>query len=246
MQDHFSSLARAYARARPTYPPVLFQELTRLAPGQGLAWDCGTGNGQAAVGLANHFRTVLATDPSAAQLAEAEPHPRIIYRQLPEASSGLDAGSADLVTAAQAAHWFDLDRFYAEALRVLRPGGLLAVWCYGLCRIAPAIDALLSEFYAETVGPWWPPERRHIDARYRTLRFPFPDLPFPSMSIERSWTLPELLDYLRTWSAVGRYLASCGHDPVLAVEGELARQWGQPDRPRPVIWPLAMRLGRHP
>jgi SAM-dependent methyltransferase len=245
-QDHFSSLARAYARARPTYPAVLFQELARLAPGRELAWDCGTGNGQAAAGLADHFHAVLATDPSAAQLAEAHPHSRILYRQLPEAQSGLDAGSADLVTAAQAAHWFDLDRFYAEALRVLRPGGLLAVWCYGLCRIAPSIDPLLTEFCLGTVGPWWPPERRHIDAEYRTLPFPLPDVPFPALSIERSWTLTELLEYLRTWSAVGRYVAACGHDPVLALQERLSERWGRPDRPRPVTWPLAMRLGRLP
>lgn len=245
-KDHFSSRAAAYARARPTYPPRLFEELAGLARRRDLAWDCGTGNGQAAAGLAAHFMAVLATDPSAAQLAETIPHPRITYQQRPEASSGLDPGSADLVSAAQAAHWFDLDSFYSEATRVLRPGGLLAVWCYGLCRIEPAIDRHLTDFYHNTVGPWWPEERRHIDAEYRTLSFPWPELAFPSLAIERLWNLDQLLDYVRTWSAVVRCAAAGGEDPVSALGALIAGAWGPTDRQRPVVWPLAMRLGRAP
>jgi SAM-dependent methyltransferase len=245
-QDHFSSRADAYARARPTYPPGLFGELARLARGHDLAWDCGTGNGQAALGLALHFGSVVATDPSAAQLAEAASHPRVTYRQLSESSSGLDPGSVDLVTAAQAAHWFDLDLFYREVTRVLRPGGLLAMWCYGLCRIAADIDEILGEFYHLTVGPCWPMERSHVDAEYRSLRFPWPDLPFPRLEIERSWTLPELLAYVETWSAVNRYRESRGQDPMPGLGGALAEAWGTPDQARQVIWPLSVRVGRAP
>lgn len=245
-KDHFSSRAGAYARARPTYPPRLFEELAGLAQRRELAWDCGTGNGQAAEGLAAHFAAVVATDPSAAQLAEAVPHPRITYLQLAESSSGLTAGSVDLVSAAQAAHWFDLDAFYREAARVLRPGGLLAVWCYGLCRVEPDIDRRLSEFYHDTIGAWWPPERGHIDAEYRTLPFPWPALPFPRLAIERLWTLAEFLAYLRTWSAVARCAAAHAENPVLAFGALIARTWGPADHQRQVVWPLAMRLGRAP
>jgi len=245
-QDHFSSQAGAYARARPTYPPGLFAELARLAERRDLAWDCGTGNGQAALGLAAHFGAVVATDPSGAQLAVAIPHPRVVYRQLPESSSGLDPGSVDLVAAAQAAHWFDLDRFYLEAARVLRPGGLLAVWCYGVCRIAPGIDDVLGTFYYRTVGPWWPPERGHIDTEYASLPFPWPGLPFPRLAIERSWTLAELLAYVETWSAVKRYRDARGEDPMPGLGELLARPWGPAGRPRLVTWPLAMRIGRAP
>jgi SAM-dependent methyltransferase len=245
-QDHFSSRASAYARARPTYPAGLFAELARLAQGHDLAWDCGTGNGQAALGLAEYFGSVVGTDPSEAQLAEAVPHPRVTYRQLPESSSGLDPCSVDLVTAAQAAHWFDLGLFYLEVARVLRPGGLLAMWCYGLCRIAPDIDDILGEFYHRTVGPCWPPERRHVDAAYRSLRFPWPDLPFPRFEIERVWTLPELLAYVETWSAVTRYRDTRGEDPLSGLGDALERPWGPPDSARHVTWPVSMRAGRAP
>jgi SAM-dependent methyltransferase len=245
-QDHFSSRASAYARARPTYPPALFAELARLAQGRDLVWDCGTGNGQAALGLAVYFGAVVATDPSEAQLAEAVPHPRISYHQRSESSSGLDPGSVDLVTAAQAAHWFDLDLFYREVARVLRPGGLLAMWCYGLSRIAPDIDEVLGEFYHRTVGPCWPPERSHVDAEYRSLPFPWPDLPFPRLEIERLWTLAELLAYVETWSAIKRYRDARGEDPLPLLGGALARPWGPPDRVRQVTWPVSMRLGRAP
>ena len=182
-QDHFSQLAARYARARPTYPPALFTELARLTRDHASAWDCGTGNGQAAMGLAEHFRSVVATDPSEAQLSKARPDPRITYRLGGEASSGLPPGSVDLVTAAQAAHWFDLAAFYSEARRVLRPGGVIALWCYGLCHITPEVDALMAEFYQKTVGPYWPPERHHIDAAYRSLDFPFEEAPFPAVAM---------------------------------------------------------------
>src|SRR5882672_9881793 len=160
-QDHFSKQAATYAKARPTYPPALFTELARLAPGRTLAWDAGTGNGQAAVALAPHFAQVAATEPSAAQLAQAVPHPRVAYHQAAETAPLLGDASVDLVTVAQAAHWFDRPKFYAEVKRVLRPGGVVALWTYGLCVIDPAIDAVVFRFYHGPVGPYWPPERHH-------------------------------------------------------------------------------------
>lgn len=222
----------------------MFEHLAHLAPGRGVAWDCGTGNGQAATGIAEHFDQVIATDPSAAQLAESFPHPRVTYRLGPEESSGLPDGSVDLVTAAQAAHWFDLAAFYREARRVLGPEGVVALWCYGLCRISPPIDGLLSVFYLETVGPYWPPERHHIDAAYRTLPFPFEQLPFPRLAMEHQWNLQELAAYLGTWSAVRGFRKNRGSDPLPPLVAALAAVWGAPDERRRVEWPLSVLAGR--
>src|SRR5258708_3179621 len=201
-KDHFSTQAATYAKARPTYPPALFAELARLAPGTTLAWDCGSGNGQAAVALAAHFAQVVATEPSAAQLAQAVPHPRVSYVQSTELAPGIADGTADIVTAAQAAHWFDLNVFYPEVRRVLRPGGLLAIWNYGLWIINPAVDALVEQFYNGTVGPYWPPERKQPETSYRLLEFSFPEIPLPKLNLDVEWTAAEFAAYLRTWSAV--------------------------------------------
>ncbi len=242
--DHFSGHAADYAQFRPHYPDALFTHLASLAPTRALAWDCGTGSGQAAIGLAGHFSSVLATDPSPAQLAHAEPHPSITYRVGPEARSGLPDHSADLVTAAQAVHWFDLNGFHTEVCRVLRPGGVVAVWCYGLPFISPAVDPRLRAFYTGTVGPYWPPERRHVDTGYRSLPFPFPELQVPGFEILAHLDLPSLGQYLRTWSAVKRYQASHSGDPVADLLEELASCWGPAGELRPVRWPLSMRVGR--
>jgi SAM-dependent methyltransferase len=241
-KDHFSTQAAVYAKARPLYPPALFAELARLAPGRALAWDCGAGNGQASVALAGHFERVVATEPSAAQLAEATLNPRVNYVQSAELAPGVADGSVDLVTAAQAAHWFDLEIFYPEVRRVARPGGLLAIWNYGLCSISPEVDAVVGHFYTETVGPYWPPERRHAETAYRLLEFPFPETPFPKLNIEVEWEVGEFATYLHTWSAVTRYTKARGNDPVMALMPELAQAWG-PGRRR-VVWPLGGRLGR--
>lgn len=240
-QDHFSTTAKAYAAARPDYPPVLFEYLAGLAPGRELAWDAGTGSGQAASALASLFRRVRATDPSTDQLSHALPHPRVDYAPGAEDDSGLRDGSTDLVIAAQAAHWFDLDRFYAEARRVLRPGGVIAIWCYGNCRVTPAIDAILVPFYDGTLAQDWPPERALIEAGYRTIPFPFTEVPFPRMDLEKHWTREEFLAYLDTWSAVTRYRKRTGDDPMPAFTRELESRWGTGRHM--VRWPLNGRAG---
>jgi SAM-dependent methyltransferase len=243
-KDHFSERAAEYARFRPRYPAALFQALADLAPGRRLAWDCGTGNGQAAVGLAAHFGRVAATDPSPEQLAHAEAHPHVEYRRGLESESGLERASADLVTAAQALHWFDTDVFYAEARRILRPGGVVAVWCYNLPRIDPAFDRLLDRFADETVGPYWAPERQHVREGYRDLPFPFAERAFPACAMEREILLGDLAGYLDTWSSVRRYRQAVGADPVAPFVAELASVWGDATRPRTLRWPLTGRLGK--
>lgn len=243
-KDHFSSASDRYAAYRPDYPATLFAWLTGLCAERELAWDCATGSGQAALGLAPHFRRVVATDASAEQVRRAAPHPLIDYRVAPAETSGLADHSVDLVTVAQAAHWFDLPRFYAEAARVLKPGGAIAVWGYGRMLLPGEMDALFQRFYAETVGPYWPPERARIDDAYRSLDFPFAEIQPPAFAIEVEWTLPRLLDYLSTWSAVKRYQAARGRDPLPALLTELRSLWGDPETARALQWPLFLRAGR--
>ncbi len=243
-KDHFSAGASGYARYRPRYPEALFAYLASICPEQELAWDCGTGNGQAALGLAAHFARVVATDASADQLAQAPMHPRVAYRVAPATQSALADGVADLVTVAQALHWFDLDGFYAEVQRVLKPGGVLAAWTYNKLRASPAVDAVIARFYADVVGPYWPPERRYVQAAYRTLAFPFEEIDAPAFHIDHRWRLADLLGYLGTWSATQRYRQAGGADPIDEVRDELARAWGAPEAPRNVRWRLHLRVGR--
>ncbi|MCX8085526.1 MAG: class I SAM-dependent methyltransferase [Rhodocyclaceae bacterium] len=242
--DHFSRQASAYAKYRPSYPEALFSWLASLVPSHELAWDVGCGNGQASVPLAAHFKQVLATDLSVAQISAARPHPRIHYRAAPCHESGLPDASCDLVTVAQAIHWFDFDAFYAEVRRVLKPGGLIAAWTYQLLRGEPAIDATIARFYAETLSPWWPPERRWVEAGYAGMPFPFAVLPAPSFEIRVHWTLADLVNYIGTWSAVQRCLKETGRDPTLELLERLRPVWGEPARRREIVWPIALVAGR--
>lgn len=240
--DHFSGQAGAYAAHRPSYPPGMVQHLASLCAGRDLAWDAGTGSGQAAVLLGDHFQRVLATDASAEQIRHAQAHARVEYRVAMADQSGLPDQSADLVTVAQALHWFDLPRFYAEVRRVLRSGGIVAAWCYGNPTIDPEVDPVVERFYTERVGRYWPPERRHVEAGYRDLPFPFEELPAADTALEAMLTREEFLGYVATWSAVAAARRTEGADPMLGFERELVGAW--PDGgPRRVSWPLALRVG---
>jgi SAM-dependent methyltransferase len=242
-KDHFSGHAATYASFRPLYPPAVFDFATSLPRRRGLVWDCATGNGQAAVDLAERFERVVATDASEEQLAHATPHPRVEYRRALAEESGLESGSVDLVTVATAVHWFDFDRFYAEVERVLAPGGAVAVWAYNLARVSPELDVLIDRLGREVVGPFWPPERRWVDDEYRSLPFPFAEVKAPEIWIEERWDLERLILYFGTWSATNRYRKETGRDPVDEVRGDLAAVWGDPGQVRTVRWPMMMRAG---
>jgi len=243
-KDHFSGHASAYADARPRYPDALFTWLATLTASHAIAWDCGTGNGQAALGLAAHYVQVIATDPSRQQIESAFPHKRVHYRVAIAEYPGLEPHSADLVTVAQALHWFERSKFYARVKEVLQPGGALAVWCYSLCSIDPAIDACVNAFYCGETDSYWPPERALIDEGYRTLEFPFEEIPVPALSMQMSWTLEQFLAYLRTWSAVQKFISKNGRDPVTALNTRLEKFWGGSGVIKTVSWPLHIRVGR--
>jgi SAM-dependent methyltransferase len=242
--DHFSDRSPDYARYRPDYPDRLFAWLAGLAPARRLAWDCATGSGQAAAGLARHFGSVIATDASAEQIASARQRRGVRYRVAAAEDSGLETGSADLVTSAQALHWFDRPRFWAEARRVLTARGVVAVWCYDLVRVDAGIDAVVNRLYREIVGPYWPADRVLVEQGYRTIAFPFEEISTPAFHMEKRWSLPDLAGYLGTWSAAKRYRKALGRDPFDLVRSDLERAWGLPGRVRRVRWDIALRAGR--
>ena len=243
-KDHFSGHAADYARFRPNYPAKLFNYLASISPEHELAWDCATGNGQAAVGLADHFAKVIATDASARQIESAQPNPRISYSVAPAEASGIDPNSVDLILVAQALHWLDMDRFFAEAKRVSTESGILAVSTYTLVSVNPEIDAILSKFYHETTGPYWPPERDLVETNFKKVRFPFSELPSREFEMHQEWNLAQLIGYLRTWSATKNFIAACGFDPVDSLMQELGSVWHDREHVRQVTWPLKLRIFR--
>lgn len=243
-KDHFSTQATDYAKYRPTYPADLFAYLAALVPEHACAWDCGTGNGQAALGLAPHFTKVIATDPSAKQIAQAPPHAQVEYRVATAERTDLASNSIDLLTVAQALHWFDFEKFYAEARRVLKPQGVLAVWCYTLLEGEPRVDALLNEFYFDIVGPYWPPERKLLENNYADIPFPLRQIAAPRFYMKKEWNLEDLLGYLGTWSAVQRFMAQHGEDPRERIRPRLAEAWGEAAQPKLVQWPLHLKVGK--
>lgn len=245
-KDHFSSESPNYTRFRPRYGRELFAYLAGLVSDHRLAWDCATGSGQAAVSLSEFFDRVIATDASEDQIRSAIPDPRIEYRVAQAEKPNLEAASCDLITVAQALHWFDRPGFYAEAKRVLKPEGVLAVWSYNLLRISPAVDAVVNRFYTETVGPFWPPERKMVENGYRGLSFPFEEVDTPEFATTAEWSVDALLGFLGTWSASKRYQQALGQDPVTLIEDKLHCAWPESGKPLLVRWPLAIRVGRLP
>ncbi len=201
-KDHFSEVAAAYAAHRPSYPAALVDFLARLAPTQRLAWDAGCGSGQLSVLLAGPFERVVATDASPEQIARAAVHAKVEYRCASAEASGLPERVADLATAAQAVHWFDLPAYYAEVRRVVRRDGIVALISYGVVAADAAVDAVIQPFYRDVLASYWPPERRHVDGAYRSLPFPFEELATPAFEIRLDWRLEDLVGYVATWSAV--------------------------------------------
>jgi SAM-dependent methyltransferase len=243
--DHFSNVAPQYAEFRPRYPVELYDFIVGHSPGRRRAWDCGTGSGQAALALAEYFSEVIATDASEEQIRYAALHPRVSYRVAPAEHSGLKEDSVDLVTVAQALHWFDIPAFFAEARRVLRGHGLIAVWAYDHLETSDGpLDDRLRILHATVLGPYWPPERRLVEEGYRYVDFPFAELTAPRFRIERELSLDELIGYLRTWSAARRYLVATQTDVVESAAEELRSLWGVEGKTRRVRWPIYLRLGR--
>lgn len=244
-KDHFSQSSAEYSTYRPSYPAEFIAAIAGLCSHHNLAWDVGTGSGQAAILLADHFDDVVATDASEQQIANAQSHHRISYSVAKENQSDLVDHSVDLVTVAQALHWFDCPAFYAEADRVLKHGGVLAVWTYGNAIIDSVIDPPFEEFYSQRVGRYWPAERKHVLVGYRDLPFPYSEHDLGNWQTTANLTRQEFLGYVGTWSAIANARKAENADPVLELARQLEPIW--PDGERKLItWPIAARVGRKP
>lgn len=243
-QDHFSQDSASYRDFRPRYPEEMFSYLAGLTSGHGAAWDCATGSGQAAVDLGNHFERVYASDASTGQLREAQPRANVRYVAALAERAPFSGKSMDLILVAQALHWLDLEPFYREAHRILKPTGVFAACSYNLLRVDSSVDPLLDELYSDVLGPFWPPQRRLVEDGYRSLAFPFTELETPPFTLEQRWSFSRLAGYLGTWSATRRFQATRGQDALADANPRLRRAWGPSERIRTVRWPLVLRVGR--
>lgn len=243
-KDHFSKVAQGYQTYRPTYPEELFEALIPHAPTQDSAWDVGCGNGQASHKLADYFDHVIATDASAEQIASAPPHPKIKFITAPAEQTPLPDNSVDFILIAQALHWFDFDKFFAEAKRVAKKGAVLAAVAYETFSCRDDLDEVIYEFYEGDIGPYWPPERRYIEGSYKTIDFPFEEIELPKLYMTAQWSLDDVMGYFSTWSAVNRYMADTGKNPLIDVDQKLSALWGERSTKREVRWPIALRFGR--
>lgn len=241
MKDYFSAQSKAYAAFRPTYPDELYQFILQHVKAKETAWDCATGNGQVAGDLATHFKCVYATDISAKQLDHAIRKDNIIYSVGRAEKTEFQERQFDLVTVAQALHWFDRDLFFQEVRRVIKPGGILAVWGYSMLTIDPAIDNLILEFYHNTVGPFWDGARRLVEDEYRTIEFPFERIPSPRFDIKVKWDVDQLSGYLSSWSATQNYIKVKGNDPVAVLMQDVRRIWKQAERL--ITFPIFSNIG---
>ncbi len=243
--DRFSRRSDIYASARPDYPKEIFSFLADIVPSNDTVWDCATGNGQAAIVLAEHFNKIYATDASEQQLENARPHERVAYSHATAEQSNLPDKSIDLITVATAAHWFDLDKFYAEAKRVLKPGGIIAMWAY--CRFQTEngpINNIMDKIGREVLKDYWDPHLDKIWAGYDTWPFPFEDVGHPEWIIETNWNRDEFMAYVSTWSATNNYINKHGETPLLQIQQDLLEQWPDEDMKVKFSTNLTSRVGQ--
>jgi SAM-dependent methyltransferase len=240
----YSSYAKQYAQSRPTYPEALFDYLASLVEKHNLAWDCATGNGQAALALARHFKKIIATDISAEQIKHAIQHQQIEYRVATSEQSDLDDKSIDLVTVASALHWFDLDRFYAEVRRVVRPGGVLAAWSYHVGYMEAPFDKIFLHFYQDILFDYFAPGARLVDDRYENITLPGEAIDGGQFYVTAHWNHDQMLGFIKSWSGTQQYLEEKSEDPANLIADDLRKIWGNPQKTHILRWPLFVKVSR--
>lgn len=243
-KDNFSKQADIYAKYRPHYSQELYAFLATLTHERKLAWDCGTGNGQAALGLAEFYESVLATDPSPQQIANCIPHPQIHYKVETAENSSIPSETADIITIANALHWFNHDAFYKEVNRVLKPGGVIAAWAYLNPSVNPAVNEVITYLHDNILGDYWLAENRHVENGYNTIPFPFQPISSPVFTSEKQMNLDDFIQFLNTWSATQRFINTNNTNPVDIVAKKLREAWGHPDDENTISWELFLKTGR--
>ncbi len=244
-KDNFSKQAEVYVKFRPTYPQEMFEFLSKLTSEHKLAWDCGTGNGQSALKLTDYYEKVYATDPSKEQIKNAIPQDRIVYKvESAESPSSIKDNSVDLITVAQAVHWFDLDKFYTQVKRVLKPNGIIAVWAYGIPTIKKELDIIIKDFHDNIVGEFWLPENKLIDKEYSTIPFPFEEIKTPEFFIKKQVNLSETLGHIRSWSATQKYIDRYSENPMEKLSQKLQEHWKEIETEKEMTWKLILKVGK--
>ncbi len=242
--DNFSVQSNTYKKYRPEYPKELYEVILSISKGRSQCWDCGTGNGQVAKELAKYFKKVYATDISENQIKLAEKKSNIEYLISRSEKTNFKESQFDLITVAQAIHWFDFKAFYAEAKRVGKHNSKVCIWGYDILKVDKDVDEVIQEFYQKTVGSYWNKERRHIDSKYETIDFNFKELATPkNLVIKANWKLENMIGYLNSWSSVQNYKnANNDLNPVKKVESELLNVWGI-EETKQVKFPVFMKIG---
>jgi ubiquinone/menaquinone biosynthesis C-methylase UbiE len=241
-KNYFQQGAEAYNKFRPSYPPELIAYVSSISSKHSIAWDCATGNGQAAVLLADYFSTVIATDASSTQIQKATKTSGVHYQVATAEHSGIQKNSIDLITVAQAFHWFNQASFTTEARRVLKDKGVIAIWTYNLLSVEKPIDALLQHFYTDIVGEYWPKERRLVEEGYKNIHLPFSEIKPPTFNMTAKWDFEQLLGYLATWSASKEYQRVLNRNPMDKIHDKLLEKWGPPEGTRTITWPLSLKV----
>ncbi len=244
-KDNFSQQSHLYVKYRPYYPTELYAYLSSLTDQHALAWDCGTGNGQAAMGLTDFYNQIIATDPSEQQIKNAFPHDKIKYRIEKAENNSIKSSTIDLVTIANALHWLDFEAFYEEVRRALKPNGIIAAWAYGVPTISREIDDVVNHFHYQTLGTYWLPENKLVEEEYTTIPFPFQQIQGPDFSYRKVSTLPDLIGYFNTWSATQRFINKNKFHPTDQLFNELLPIWGAAETERVVCWKLILKVGRN-
>ncbi len=241
-KDYFSENSEEYSRFRPKYPIELFSYLSSVSKQHLKAWDCATGTGQSATSLSDYFSTVIATDASKTQIINAEKKQNITYQVATAENSNIQENSIDLITVAQALHWFNIDAFSKEANRVLKDKGIISVWAYNLLSVQDDIDETINYLYNTVLWEYWTKERIMVENGYKNVQLSFKEIEAPVFSISTEWNLSQLIGYLCTWSATRNYQKKLGINPVEEIHDKISKMWGSPEKVLSVRWPLSIRL----
>jgi ubiquinone/menaquinone biosynthesis C-methylase UbiE len=242
-KDLFSNQANEYAKYRPTYPKELFEYIISFVENKTTAWDCATGNGQAAGVLSGYFEKVIATDISEAQLKNAVEKDNISYQISTAEKTAFPDDSFDLITVATAYHWFDHTAFYKEATRVGKNNCVVAAWTYGsLNANDKKLNEIYQHFYQNIIKSYWETERKYVDENYETVPFDFTPLPSNIFYSNYKWTKKQFIGYIETWSAVQKYTNLNGESPLLQIEEELDHAWNDTDG-KEIVFLIYLRMG---